>query len=1053
MRQSNKEKAIVRSKGIREGSSCNRTNPTIGHEGKDLPCELRSEVLQTLLEKTPFGLLVLDRHGKWLYSNPQLASITGYGPERPGSSRQWIRQAFPNTLLRHQFLDTWRRRDTTATVDRHYRIRCKDGSTKGIRLWHNSSEDGSRRTLLFDIATSAECDNGQKVAHDRLLASIECLPDATFVIDNEKKVVAWNRAIEEMTGTKKSELIGKGNYAYSVPFYGEPRPMLIDLVGVPNEELEATYTCVERRSGTIFGENFVPSLRGSKGAHLLGSASFLYDNDGNVVGAIESVKDITERKKQEEDLQFRNVLLSTQQETSLDGILVVDEESHIISYNRRFVELWGIPAKLIEDGADEPVLQFFTSQMADPQPFLQRVLCLYEHRKEASRDELLLADGRIFDCYSAPMIGPNDRDYGRIWYFRDMTGYKQAQMALKTSEEKFRSVFEQSHVGLVICAPSGEILSMNKAYMDMLGYEPEELRQMTYQDLTPEKWQHSERDIIEEQVMKGGAFLTYEKEYIHKDGHPFPVSVRAWVTRDGQGQVQYLMGWVYDITDRKRAEEALREREETFRALAENSPDVIVRFDRQYRHLYANPKLEELTGIPVHQFAGKTLKELDYSEDLSEFLEAGVATVFSTGTIQRKEAQLPTGVWIHSLFMPECSADGTVKAVVMSARDITEVKEAEVEHARTNSRLSAWVQELEDNSRDAAILSEMADFLQTCRTTEEAYKVVTHSARRLFPTDSGAVCAVSASRNIVEAVSVWGDSFESERVFAPDDCWALRRGKAHHVSHIDSGLLCDHLGHPPDGGYLCVPMMAHGETLGVLHVRTESMRLLEGPVFERLTESKRSLAVAMAEHIALALANLRLRETLHRQAIRDPLTSLYNRRHMEESLEREVHRAIRRGAPLSVVMLDLDHFKQFNDTFGHSAGDALLQELGTYFQENIRGEDLACRFGGEEFVLILPDATAEDAAARMEHLLSGMHKIRVEYRGQPLATTTFSAGVACLPHHGSRGDALLQSADCALYRAKVLGRKQVVIADAHLSLRAERDVSVEVVEASRAAKS
>lgn len=624
---------------------------------------------------------------------------------------------------------------------------------------------------------------------------------------------------------------------------------------------------------------------------------------------------------------------------------------------------------------------------------------------------------------------------------------KETEEALKASAEKYRKIFEGATEGIYQTTPEGRYLSMNPAFARMFGFSsPHEMIDVTT-NIGQELYVNpADREEMVSRLREHNKVEGYEVEVYRKDRSRFWISINIHTVRDDSGNILYFEGTNRDITERKRAEAALREREETFRALAENSPDVILRLDRQYRHLYVNPKIEELTGISAHQFTGKTIRELGYSKDICRLLETSVAAVFSTGTLQRRESRLPTGVWVDCLFMPECDTDGTVRAVVVAARDITELKEVEAEHSRTNDRLSAWVRELEDNSRDAAVLSEMADFLQTCRTMEEAYKVVTYSAKRLFPVDSGAVCAVSASRNMVEAVSVWGDSFESERVFAPHDCWALRRGKAHHVPDIGSGLLCDHLGQAPKGGYLCVPMMAHGETLGVLHVRTESVLSIEGPVFERLTESKRRLAIAMAEHIALALANLRLRETLHHQAIRDPLTGLYNRRHMEESLEREVHRAIRRDASLSVVMLDLDHFKQFNDTFGHSAGDALLQELGIYFQENIRGEDLACRFGGEEFVLIMPDATSQEAAFRMEELLSGMNKLRVDHRGQPLAATTFSAGVACLPHHGSTASALLQSADRALYRAKTLGRKRVVLADAHLSLSMDRHDHAEVAE-------
>jgi PAS domain S-box-containing protein len=153
--------------------------------------------------------------------------------------------------------------------------------------------------------------------------------------------------------------------------------------------------------------------------------------------------DITARKQAEEELQFRNVILSTQQEVSIDGILVVDGKARILSYNRRFVEMWGLPAKLVEDKVDEPVLQFVTAQMADPHSFFQRVQHLFTHRQETSRDELLLADGRVFDRYSAPMFGPEERYYGRVWYFRDITERKQAEAEIIRQREELRGLAGQ----------------------------------------------------------------------------------------------------------------------------------------------------------------------------------------------------------------------------------------------------------------------------------------------------------------------------------------------------------------------------------------------------------------------------------------------------------------------------------------------------------------------------------------------------------------------------------------------------------------------------------
>jgi diguanylate cyclase (GGDEF)-like protein len=184
----------------------------------------------------------------------------------------------------------------------------------------------------------------------------------------------------------------------------------------------------------------------------------------------------------------------------------------------------------------------------------------------------------------------------------------------------------------------------------------------------------------------------------------------------------------------------------------------------------------------------------------------------------------------------------------------------------------------------------------------------------------------------------------------------------------------------------------------------------------------------VAEHIALALANLKLQETLRDQAIRDPLTGLFNRRYMEESLEREVSRAGRSGIPVGVIMLDIDHFKHFNDTFGHEAGDTLLGALGNFLRAHIRGGDIACRYGGEEFTLILPDASFDATRDRAEQLREAVTKLNVLHRGETLGPITLSLGVATFPEHGSIGQAVLLAADGALYRAKHEGRNRVVVA-------------------------
>jgi GAF domain-containing protein len=231
----------------------------------------------------------------------------------------------------------------------------------------------------------------------------------------------------------------------------------------------------------------------------------------------------------------------------------------------------------------------------------------------------------------------------------------------------------------------------------------------------------------------------------------------------------------------------------------------------------------------------------------------------------------------------------------------------------------------------------------------EAYAAISLSAAKLFPEDSGALYLLNSSQTSFEAMAAWGKSPPAEGVFAPDDCWSVRRNRLHLVTASHPELPCPHLTDSWSGDYLCLPMMVQGGAPGVLHVRLSPPRT-PGRTPEELktqAESRLQLAVTVAEHLGLSLANLKLRETLRHQAIRDPLTGLFNRRYLEETLDRELVRARRENAPVGVIMMDLDYFKQFNDSFGHGAGDTLLRELGQLIKRRIREEDVPCRWGAK----------------------------------------------------------------------------------------------------------
>jgi diguanylate cyclase (GGDEF)-like protein len=221
--------------------------------------------------------------------------------------------------------------------------------------------------------------------------------------------------------------------------------------------------------------------------------------------------------------------------------------------------------------------------------------------------------------------------------------------------------------------------------------------------------------------------------------------------------------------------------------------------------------------------------------------------------------------------------------------------------------------------------------------------------------------------------------------------------------------------------------MAHGETLGILSPVTEPNGS-EGPQTS-ISEFNARLAVSVAEQAARSFANLKLREKLRYQSVRDPLTGLFNRRYLDESLERELPNAIRKNRSLGVIMLDVDRFKKFNDMFGHDAGDAVLRELGDFLAKFTRRGDLACRYGGEEFTLILPESSLEDTRRRAEELRISFQQLSIKHRDIVLGKVTLSLGVAALPDHGTTAADLLAAADGALLRAKVEGRDRVLIAE------------------------
>jgi diguanylate cyclase (GGDEF)-like protein/PAS domain S-box-containing protein len=350
----------------------------------------------------------------------------------------------------------------------------------------------------------------------------------------------------------------------------------------------------------------------------------------------------------------------------------------------------------------------------------------------------------------------------------------------------------------------------------------------------------------------------------------------------------------------------------------------------------------------------------------------------------------------------------------------SEMRERALAQQELNEQNERTVRELTRRSNRATALIQMAELLQSCASVQDAFPVVAGMAPKVFPELRGALFVFNSSREVLDAAAIWADCNLPSNGISLQDCWALRAGRAHLVAAGDYTAECAHAA-TCQQSYLCLPLLSHGETTGLLHFQMIEPGELSQPVL--------LFANMFVEQVSLSLANIRLREALRNQSIRDPLTGLYNRRYLEEMLERETRRAVRAEQGLGVLMLDLDHFKKFNDTYGHDAGDSVLRDVASFLLKSVRAEDIVCRFGGEEFVVILPAASLQTTQARAERIRARLRELTVLHQGQSLGMVTVSVGVAELPQHGTSPKVLLEAADAALYQAKRKGRDRVVVAD------------------------
>ena len=480
----------------------------------------------------------------------------------------------------------------------------------------------------------------------------------------------------------------------------------------------------------------------------------------------------------------------------------------------------------------------------------------------------------------------------------------------------------------------------------------------------------------------------------------------------------------------KYAAEAEQSREvaHSLRALFEEAPIAYHELDGEGRILRVNKAELEMLGYSAAEMVGQFVWDfIGESETSRASVLAKLAGTKPAGhkterTYARKDGNRIPVMCEDRLVR---SSDGRIVGIRTAILDITDKKAAE--HA--SEKLADLVAQLEEQNVQNGTLNEMREFLLACSATSEIGPVATRTMAKLFPGSAGALMLLSPSRTDLETVARWGgfpDGLD-QNIFPPDACWGLRRGGNHAVEDPDSGVICQHVRQVPEFGYVCLPLTAKGDVLGLLHIRRQTPPA--GADKPSSLARVKEMAATVSGILSLSIWNMRLRETLANQAIKDPLTGLFNRAFMEDSLQREINRAGRKHMQVAVIMADIDHFKKFNDQYGHAAGDLVLREIANYLKWKVRAGDIVCRYGGEEFALILPESTVEGAMARADALRDGAKAIRTSYGGQALGPVTLSMGLSMYPECGATPQDLLQDADTALYKAKLAGRDCVVLAE------------------------
>jgi len=806
-----------------------------------------------------------------------------------------------------------------------------------------------------------------------------------------------NKTAEQLTGSSGDELTGKHFH---------------DLVhSDDSNDVKETHARVLKDGDRKGTHRF--RLRHKEGHYILIEADIVAITWQGNLAIVNFIEDATDRNKAESELERKSHFL----DSANDSIIAYDLAGRIIYANSATCRERGYSR---EEILQKHIWDLIPRDLADLTRDRFRMIeengeLVFETTHSRKDGSAFLSDGR---CSLVEIRG----EKFIIAVYRNISERKQIEQALQENEKRYEALFEFNPDPAYVMDRERKFVRVNHAACRLTGYTRAELIGSSYEKLIRKEYLN-EGDTLSRKILAGQQ-LEYEIGISRKDGEQRNLKVIN-TALELDGKTTGIYGVAKDITESKRMELALKESEEKYRTLVESSNDIIFSVDTHGIVTYVSPAVERLSKFTQEALLGKPFQKLVHPDDM-DMLKARMEKI-SRGDASSWELRINNGndYRFTRTFVRPIVKGGVLMGMTGVLVDITERKAQEEALMKAYEQQAVWIRDLEQRNREITLMAEMGEQLQSCISADEIYKLAVQYLGKMLPDESGILFILNESIAIYESVASWRGPLYSDLIFAPDDCWSLRRGRPHIVDSESNPVICRHISQARLCCYLEVPLMAQGKAIGLLFIQGDQRREDSGGIY--FSEQKQIIAGTVARQLAMAIANMKLQEALKYQATRDPLTGLFNRRYMEQALEKELHLANRHQATFGVMIIDLDHFKNFNDIFGHDAGDSVLRDIALFLQKNVRTEDIVCRYGGEEFFIILPHATLEITRNRAEMLRQGVQNIYMQQNGRGLGPVTISLGVAIYPEHGSTADDLSRVADLALYHAKKSGRNCTIV--------------------------